>query len=168
MQVRMTMEPFLEAPTELEALVERIIRDYHRPLQEELLEVDRVARQVLAVQGARRPAYAPTLTRLAGLVSALRAELAPHLAQEEQVLFPLIVRGPDPSVAKLIEVMRRDHARTDALLARLRAETNGYVAPPEACGTWRAMLALLRQMDDDLAEHLRLEEDVLYPAALGA
>jgi regulator of cell morphogenesis and NO signaling len=72
----------LDAP----ALADHIVDVHHRYLHDELPRLDELAAKVLAVHGATHPA----LEHVQRLVAELRADLEPHLAKEERVLFPAI------------------------------------------------------------------------------
>jgi regulator of cell morphogenesis and NO signaling len=45
----------------------------------------------------------------------------------------------------------------------MRALTQGYAAPPEACGSWRALYGGLAAFEADLHRHVHLENNVLFP-----
>ena len=51
-------------------------------------------------------------------------------------------------------------------LEELRKLTNGFLPPPEACNTYRALFAGLAEMESDLHRHIHLENAVLFPVAL--
>jgi regulator of cell morphogenesis and NO signaling len=46
--------------------------------------------------------------------------------------------------------------------------TTQYVAPAEACVTWRALYLGLAQLEQELMEHIHLENHVLFQRALTA
>jgi regulator of cell morphogenesis and NO signaling len=150
----------------LAQLVERILTVYHRPLEEQLPQLESATRHVLEVHAQRNPELRPFLTRLVELVAALRADLEPHLRREEQLLFPRIVAGAGPVLGPAITAMLREHSHSVELLGRIRTHTDGFTAPPHACQTWRGVYDLLRQIETDLDEHMRLEAEELFPLAL--
>jgi regulator of cell morphogenesis and NO signaling len=102
----------------------------------------------------------------------LAEELLTHLAHEEEALFPLIrsLAAGDAvpatrcgsSVGGPIACMENDHDTASQVLRRLRELTNDYTAPAAA----RAMLAGLRDLDEDLRVHMYKENAVLFPGAL--
>jgi regulator of cell morphogenesis and NO signaling len=53
------------------------------------------------------------------------------------------------------------------MLAELRAITNGYVPPAWACGTCRALYSGLAALERDMHVHVHLENNVLFPGAVG-
>jgi regulator of cell morphogenesis and NO signaling len=157
------------SPTEL---VDHLESTHHAYLHGELGRLSALAAKVLAVHGGRHP----ELARVAETYAALRADLEPHLAKEERVLFPLI-RGldaaaaapavPRASLANPIRVMLSEHDRAGELLARLRTLTNGFAPPADACASYRALYAALEELEADTHLHVHKENNVLFPAVLG-
>jgi len=77
-------------------------------------------------------------------------------------------RAPFVTVRMPIQVMDAQHEVAGDLLKRLRAQTDGYVAPAQACGTWRALWESLASLERDLHQHIHLESNVLFPRAVAA
>lgn len=155
----------LDAP----ALAEHIVATHHRYLHEELPLLDVLAEKVLGVHGSRHP----ELAEVRRLVAAVRADLEPHLMKEERVLFPAIAaiaagqtEFPFGSVANPIRVMTIEHERAGQLLADLRAATNGYAIPDDACASFRALYGRLEALELDTHLHIHKENHVLFPAAI--
>ena len=65
----------------------------------------------------------------------------------------------------VLEADHRDHALN---LQRMRTLAHDFVAPEEACGTWRALYLGLAELERDLMQHIHLENNVLFPRALRA
>ena len=53
------------------------------------------------------------------------------------------------------------------MLRRLRELTDDYQVPDGACNTWRALWAALEALEVELFEHIHLENNILFPRALG-
>jgi regulator of cell morphogenesis and NO signaling len=154
-------------------LVDHIEETHHRYLHEELPRLDALAQKVAGVHGGRRP----ELKEVAATYAVLRAELEPHLAKEEQILFPMIRElatasgGPVPSfhcgsLANPIRVMLTEHDQAGELLARLRQLTGGYEPPADGCGSYRALYAGLAELEADTHLHIHKENNVLFPAVV--
>ncbi len=146
-------------PVETEALIAHIIERFHETHRRELPELVRLARRVEAVHGDR--AGAPL--GLAAALEDLAAELESHMAKEEQVLFPMMLRGGHPMIGHPIAAMRHEHDDAGEQLRLVEALTQGHVPPEGACNTWRALYAGTRKLADDLMEHIHLENNVLFP-----
>ncbi len=152
-----------EAP--LPELIEHILTVYHRPLDEELPRIEAMARKVNAVHGDKAPEM------LGGILEtfvALKNELQSHMMKEEQILFPMIVSGRGGMAMGPISVMRHEHDDAGTMLGKLRDLTNNYEVPDGACNTWRALWHGLADLERSLHEHIHLENNILFPRALGA
>lgn len=147
----------------LSDLIRHILVTFHEPLREELSRLSAAARKVYRVHRDKDP---ETLSELLEVVIDLQAELETHMAKEEQVLFPMILNGQGAMVAGPISVMEHEHETAGRALARLRELTNGYEVPEQACNTWRALWHGLAALEEDLHEHIHLENNILFPRAL--
>jgi len=118
-------------------------------------------------------------TSLSHMFASMAADLNAHLAKEEHILFPAIealavarrvgVRETAPAFVTLlhpIRAMEGDHARVERALDRLRAITGGFRCQPGADDRVRAAYRELDLFDRDLQQHVRLENELLFPRAL--
>jgi len=143
-------------------LIDFILQRYHAGLRDEVAGLLALAEKVERVH-AEKPACPRGLAaHLGQVLSALES----HLDKEEQILFPLIRAGGGADARTPISVMMREHEDHGASLSRTRELTNDLVAPPEACGSWRALYQGLARLETDLMEHIHLENNVLFPGAL--
>lgn len=150
-------------------LIDHILATHHAYLHEELPLLVALADKVRDAHQANHP----ELVEVAALVQELRADLEPHLAKEEQVLFPAARRLEDGatsfpfgSFADPIGTMLAEHDRAGELLATLRDSTNDYEAPADACNSYRSLYARLAELEADTHRHVHLENNVLFPALL--
>ena len=97
-------------------LVEHILSRYHAVHREQLPELIRLARKVEQVHGDR----ADCPHGLAEHLSAMAQELESHMRKEEDVLFPMIVRGQGPRAGAPINVMRMEHDDHGVALRAMR------------------------------------------------
>lgn len=153
---------WLDAP--LGELIDHILEAYHRPLDEELPRLEAMARKVHSVHGPKDPDRLRAISRLC---SELRAELEPHMRKEEVILFPMIRSGQGAMAQGPVHVMMLEHDQAGALLERLRELTDGYTVPAGACNTWTALWHGLADLERSLHEHIHLENNILFPRALG-
>lgn len=147
----------------LEELIEHILLAYHKPLYEELPRLELMARKVLAVHGEKDP---KRLGELLSVYVGLKEELEPHMAKEEQILFPMIKQGRGAMAGGPISMMQMEHDSAGVALKRLNELTNGYKVPAEACNTWRALWHGLAALEESLHQHIHLENNILFPRAL--
>jgi regulator of cell morphogenesis and NO signaling len=147
----------------LEELIQHILDRYHAPLKTEIPRLADLARQVEDAHRDRpdRPAG------LADLLEEVRTAVENHLAKEEQVLFPLILSGRGQMAHMPVQVMIKEHEDHGQNLRRIRALTNDLRIPDDACASWRELYRSLAQLEVDLMDHISLENNVLFPRALG-
>jgi regulator of cell morphogenesis and NO signaling len=150
-------------------LVDHLEATHHRYLHDELPRLVALADKVLGAHGARHP----ELAEVRALVGELRADLEPHLAKEEEVLFPriraLFSAGESPSspcgpLRQPISVMLAEHDRTGVILDRLRRTAGDYTVPADACASYRALYAGLAELEHDTHLHVHKENNLLFPA----
>lgn len=89
--------------------------------------------------------------------------LIPHMQKEENILFPILKAGGTNFVNQPIGMMRSEHIDHGALLDSVLTLTNGATPSQGACNTWRALYAGIAQLNDDLTNHIHLENNILFP-----
>jgi len=154
----------------LSDLVEHIEQTHHTYLKRELPRLEKLARKVASVHGEAHP----ELNALRDEFLKFKADMESHTLREEQVLFRAIrqldsggqsvVRG----IAHPIAVMTADHDDAGASLQTMRELTNGYVPPADACGSYRALLNGLDELERDTHVHVHKENEILFPRAIDA
>lgn len=122
----------------------------------------------------------PDLVIVESIIQRLEKTMIPHLLEEEEVLFPYIrqiahaFESKESYASLLVKTMRKpiesimheEHKSLEASLFKLRELTNNYTPPAAACTSHRLSFSLLKELDDDLVQHLYLENDILFPKAL--
>jgi regulator of cell morphogenesis and NO signaling len=151
-----------EAP--LPALIDHIVTTYHQRLRAALPELVAMARKVERRHGEK----ASCPRGLAAALEAMHESLLDHLRKEEEILFPLIVSGLGTEAAAPVHVMEIEHEHHREHLLALRSLTGDLTPPAEACTTWRALYLGLQQLEQELMEHIHLENNVLFRRALVA
>ena len=74
-----------------------------------------------------------------------------------------MLAGGHPAIGFPIARMRAEHEAFDRTLAALALLADGFQPPDDACAIWRALSAGCRKLHGDVAEHVRLEDEVLFP-----
>ncbi|MFN8038841.1 MAG: iron-sulfur cluster repair di-iron protein [Acidimicrobiales bacterium] len=152
-------------------LVDHLQATHHAYLHDELPRLTALADKVAQVHGGRHP----ELLDVQRLYGELRDDLEPHLAKEEQVLFPMIRELAAADTAPTfhcgtlrnpISVMLREHDRAGELLERLRAMTDGFVIPDDACASYTALYTGLEELEADTHLHVHKENNLLFPAVI--
>jgi regulator of cell morphogenesis and NO signaling len=140
---------------------------HHSYLHRELSTLRGLAAKVLSVHGGHHP----ELAEVHDLVNRIVTDLGPHLAAEEQHVFPAIEQlapgtAGDGQLAARIDQLVEEHTALGAQLARLREVTGGYTAPADGCASYRSLYERLAALEADTHVHIHLENNVLFPAAL--
>lgn len=156
-------------------LIQHIVRIHHQSIRQELPRLAEMAGMVADKYGER----APELKPIAAAVEELRVEMAEHISKEEQVLFPYIAQVEETpllafhppqqcfsTVGQPVFMMVQDHERARLVLEELRTLSRAFRAPVWACSTFVAFYEGLRIFADTFDEHIRLENDVLFPRAI--
>jgi len=159
--------PIPPAATDAAALAVHIQATHHAYLHAELPALIELAHKVNAVHGARHP----ELADVQRLVDTVNAELIPHLAREEQVVFPAISTDDGGAAIDLpadIAGLRIEHDALGALLTELRAVSGGYRVPADGCASYQALYRRLAHLEADTHLHIHLENNLLFPAVTTA
>jgi len=153
--------------------VERVHHEYLRVAMPESLST----LEQFAKAHQKRYSY---LSELVSVFAGLVNEMIPHMVQEEEIIFPYIRRvvhafNSKESYAGLFVrtlskpvklVMDHDHALVVKSLYRIRELTNYYCPPSNACTNHKVCFFTLREIDNDLVQHLYLENNILFPRAI--
>nr|WP_295084516.1 DUF6306 domain-containing protein [uncultured Roseateles sp.] len=146
-------------PTEPSALIEYILQRFHEIHRGQLPELIEMATKVESVHADH-----PDVPRgLVVLLQQMHSELLDHMAKEEGVLFPMLARGGSSFVTHPICVMMSEHEEHGRRLTQLMTLTRQATPPAGACRTWVRLCAATKTFANDLQEHIRLENMVLFP-----
>jgi regulator of cell morphogenesis and NO signaling len=156
-------------------LIQHIVRVHHRNIRQELPRLVELAHIVAARHSARMPELKKTVE----LLEELRLDISEHIRKEEQILFPCIAQLDEAPllafrplgqyfnrVGQPVFMMSQEHERAKLLLAELSRFTGDFKAPVWACATLLAFYEGLRRFTEQLLEHVRLENDLLFPKAI--
>ena len=159
----------------LESISAHIIDRHHAYVRRELPRLAQLAERVVNRHGST---HAEVLL-IAGALMRLDDELTQHLAKEETILFPYIValeqsvtretvkpQGCFGTVANPIAMMTQEHDSAGILLAEIRRLSGNFTAPLGACPTFIAFYEGLREFEQDLHQHIHLENNILFPRAI--
>lgn len=163
--------PALATTQSLSEVIDHIVGTHHAFLRNELPFLEARIAKMATNHGDERP----ELFGIQQMLQDLRDDLFAHLMKEEQILFPYIAQleaGPEPprgcfsSVQFPIRMMLMEHDNATVLLANLRAATDNYTPPAWVCDRGAEFFTRLAALDADLREHIRIENDVLFPRAI--
>jgi regulator of cell morphogenesis and NO signaling len=158
----------------LSELVAYIVTRHHGFTREELVRLSELMAKVCSVHGEHHQ----ELHRLRVILQELKHELTGHILKEEQILFPYIENleaaaahgqpAPTPffgTVRNPIRMMMQEHDEAGQALRSLREVSSGYQAPGDGCASFRALYLALEEFEQDLHQHIHLENNILFPRA---
>lgn len=154
----------------LDELMAYIETTHHQYVREKAPLLIEYAEKMVRAHGKNYQEIIP----FAGWIRALVDDLLPHLAKEEQILFPAIralsqgehIESCFGHIGNPINAMQYEHEEAGQILQKLHALTNGFTPPEYACTTWRVCYATLAEFEADLHRHIHLENNILFPKAL--
>ncbi len=160
---------------DLDFLIDHIINVHHTYVEQSLPIILQYAEKVATVHGHH---YEEVL-KINSLFQDAAADLASHLKKEELVLFPYIKQltkmekeGKELTpvhfgkVNNPIAMMEQEHETVGGIFKVIAKLTNNYTPPEEACNTFRALYASLEEFEQDLHQHIHLENNILHPKAI--
>jgi regulator of cell morphogenesis and NO signaling len=164
----------LDAATRpLDVLCTDIVERYHAALYRTL---PRIRDELAALCGSEA---SKALREMRLQFSELADQITGHLAKEEHLLFPALEAlaaaarhagrhppGTFVTVLHPIRVMEAEHLRIEMTLQQLRDLALEVTEPENLTTGWRRCLAELAELDRDLREHHRIEDEILFPLAL--
>lgn len=155
-------------------LADYIYNQHHKYFYENKDLVAQLAEKVMKVHGAAHP----ELISVHKLVNNLFNELLIHFRKEEEDLFPYIreltqyeKNGERPLIAASLSAgplaeMQNEHENAGELLRLLRKLTSSYQLPADACGSFRRLYEGLEELEQDLHQHIHLENNILFVKAM--
>jgi regulator of cell morphogenesis and NO signaling len=154
---------------------EHIVATHHAYCKGELPRLSGLAMKVVKRHGGTNPELAVIQAKLAELAE----ELTDHLAEEEVVVFPMIVKlkgrkasvDVEPaesrvSIGNPLALLIQEHDNAGVLLAEIRSLSSDFNAPEYACTTYHTFFDGLREFEHDLHRHVHLENNILFPRAI--
>ena len=159
----------------MDELIDYIVNVHHNYVREATPVISAHTQKVGAVHGNNHP----EVVAIARHFETVAADFKSHMMKEEQMLFPYIKtlvraqRGvgaftPPPfgTAQNPIRMMEAEHQAAGDELHAIRSLSNTYVPPEDACTTYRVSFKELQQFEQDLHQHVHLENNILFPKAI--
>jgi len=160
----------------LSELADHIEKFHHARTRQLIAETEKLLAEAMEAEG---PFRGGSLFSLRRMFESFAVETERHLFEEEVALFPYFrqldafSRGLAPrphifcdSARYPISVKWKEHEDTGENLAGFRRLTNNYRSVPEAGETVRRLHKKLRELEEELKEHIHLENNILFPRGL--
>ena len=164
------------AEWDIDFLIDYLINVHHCYLKKSLPETQ----QMLSDFTNEHKKKLPYLIELEKQFDLLIKQLVTSMQREEEVIFPYIhqiahaYKHKEPYGALLIRTLRKPVEETmyqgheivwDIILS-IRKLTNKYAIPENVCISHKVVIAKLRELDNDLIQHLYLEQSILFSRAM--
>nr|NJM04243.1 iron-sulfur cluster repair di-iron protein [Desulfobacula sp.] len=153
----------------LSFLADYIVNIHHAYLNEEMGPIAAYAHKIVDVHGKNHP----ELIKIAAIFDKIISDMAGHLCEEEEILFPVIKRletdkknGSKPMDDEVIkaslEKLYREHEEIGDAVHEIRGLANDYAIPEDACNTFTLTYRKLKAFEEDLHKHVHLENNILF------
>lgn len=156
----------------LKQLTDHIVQKHHAFSRGHLDLIRELAERVERRHGASHP----EVFQVREVFASVSAELKNHFFCEESLLFPYIAQldveenpvlpAEFENVQQPVTAMMMGHDQTSDKFRLLREITHNYQPPVEACTRYRALYRALADLEQDLHQHIHLENNILFPRAL--
>lgn len=160
---------------DLNFLMDHIVNIHHKYVEESIPLLLQYSNRVAKVHGSH---YSEVVT-IDALFTEVAQELSSHMRKEEHVLFPYIKEmvnaeknntAPPLShfgtVKNPIEMMEYEHESAGDIFKKIADLSNNYTPPEGACNTFKALYSKLDEFEQDLHQHIHLENNILHPKAV--
>lgn len=160
---------------ELDFLVDYILNTHHKYVLRSIPVIFEYTQKVAKVHGERHPEVVEVADTFLKVVD----DLNRHMMKEENVLFPYIKiltatkndfknlkPSPFGTIENPVKMMEIEHEEVGELMENIRQLTNNYTPPANACTTYRLSYSKLKEFEDDLHQHIHLENNILFPRAV--
>ena len=151
-----------------------IVNTHHSYLNENTGQIAVYANKIAEVHGAHHP----EVIEIAGIFAKIATDMAAHLREEEEVLFPAIKRidaarkagmPPDAGDVEMLKTslnkLNQEHDAIGDAVHTIRDLSRGYAIPDDVCNTFVVTYRKLKEFEDDLHKHVHLENNILFPKA---
>lgn len=155
-------------------LIQYILEKHHVYTRDEMQRLEVLIEKVVTAHGANHS----ELLSIRNLQQQLFAELKSHMFKEEQILFPYIVEleqsvlqqrpapfAPFGTVNNPIRMMMLEHDNAGDILREMRKLSGDYKTPADACMSYQTFYEALEAFEQDLHQHIHLENNLLFPQA---
>ncbi len=160
---------------DLDLLTAYIINKHHKYVMENIPLITEYSEKVAKVHGH----YYTETVKINELFKFMTNDLSKHMCKEENVLFPFIEElaqakkndsavAPPPfgTIQNPINMMESEHDVAGDVGKKIAELSNNYTPPAEACNTFKVLYAKLKEFEEDLHQHIHLENNILFPKAI--
>ncbi|SKB29876.1 iron-sulfur cluster repair di-iron protein [Daejeonella lutea] len=159
----------------LDFLADYIINTHHDYVKNNVPFITELANKVAKVH---RQGHPETI-EIANIFNEVGKDLSLHLMKEENIVFPYVkalVQNTKTGEASPIaafdsietptQMMEMEHEQAGEAMAAIRELTADYTLPEGACTSYTLLYKKLQEFENDLFNHVHLENNILFPKAI--
>ena len=159
----------------LDLLADFIEKKHHRYVEEKIPVLKQYLNKLCKVHGDKHPELLKITEHFIGS----SGDLAAHMKKEELILFPSVRKMVNAkrtgstmekpyfgTVQNPVQKMMEEHEVEGECFRQINALSNNYTPPEDACSTYRVTFSLLQEFENDLHQHIHLENNILFPKAV--
>jgi regulator of cell morphogenesis and NO signaling len=159
---------------DLSFLIDYIVNTHHKYIKASIPILLEYTSKVAKVHGANHI----EAIAISELFKQATEELESHMMKEETVLFPYIkniaansnvsteIHCSFGSISNPIRVMEHEHETVGNIFKTIRELSNDYTPPLDACTTFKLSYLKLQEFENDLHQHIHLENNILFPKSI--
>ncbi len=158
----------------LSFLADYIVNTHHAYLWGNDEQIAAYARKIAEVHGGHHP----EVIRIAAIFGKIAVDMAEHLKTEEELFFLAVKRAeaartagrqPDDddreTIRSSLVTLQREHEEVGDAVHEIRRLAREYAIPDDVCTTFVLTYRKLQEFEDDLHQHVHLENNILFPKA---
>ncbi len=157
-------------------LIDHILEKHHIYTREQLIRLKKLAAKVRMVHGAHHP----ELIRVDEIVQLMAEEMDGHMTKEEEQVFPYLKAveaagnrkegvpspfGREGEDTHPLRILMWEHGMTGEEFNELNQLTGRFTPPPDACNSFMGLYHGLKELEQDLHQHVHLENNILFSKA---
>lgn len=157
----------------LDFLVDYIMNTHHKYVKSSLPLILEYTAKVAKVHGKE---HIEVIT-IYDLFKEAAEELNSHMMKEENVLFPYIKQLVSEknsinegcsfgTIKNPIRMMEHEHDVVGNIFKTIRELSSDYTPPEDACTTYKLSYKKLEEFENDLHQHIHLENNILFPKSI--
>ncbi|WP_164126161.1 iron-sulfur cluster repair di-iron protein [Sphingobacterium luzhongxinii] len=149
-------------------LADYITNVHHHYIREQGPIITQLANKVAMRHGSERK----ELFKLATGIHDFMEDLYKHILHEDQKIFTVVKQlssGTDIDLKELesaIQYLEEEHEQAGENLSLFRTWTDNYKLPENACNSYTYLFEKIKEFENDLLQHIHLENNILFPKAL--
>jgi len=158
---------------ELDYLADYIVNTHHIFIKNNINIIYDLCKKVAKVHGENHK----ELIETSALFKTLVAETRPHMFKEETILFPYIKKlvnsnqnnvpfNQEGTIKNPLRKLMVEHSSVGSITKKIRTLNHSYTLPEDACSTYQLLFTKLIEFEQDLHQHVYLENNILFPKTI--